>query len=116
MKFDGGTAWTMLDCWLREVREHSTPQKPLKQRDHARLPWVMGIAVEPVGARDDSERIACRTRDITESGIGILSRRRFRTWDRVRIHRIDQPGEYVDGVVVHCTQPVGGFKIGLHVN
>ena len=56
-----------------------------------------------------------RTLTVTDNGIGIQCHARIPEWSEVRIHREDEPDEFVDGVVVHCTETIGGYKIGVRV-
>jgi hypothetical protein len=56
-----------------------------------------------------------RVRDVNENGVGIQCRTAIAEWTEVRIQLQDQPDEYVDGVVVHCTETVGGYKIGVRI-
>ena len=61
------------------------------------------------------DAIACELRDVSELGLGIRSRKRMLELTGVRVQLLDEPDEYVCGLVIHCTPDADGFDIGLRV-
>ena len=85
------------------------PDTVLQKRTAVRITWYVLIEVRG----GDKEPIQARIRDVTGEGLGIQCRVNFRERSELRIRLADQPDEFLDGVVVHCTETIGGFKIGI---
>ena len=102
-----------LKAWLDEAQIAGQPESILGERRHPRFLWVMYVEVMKIG--NAAEKSPCRIRDISEGGIGLFCHQKWSTEEPVRICRPNQPGMHVDGTVVHCTQTVGGFLVGVEV-
>ena len=102
-----------LKAWLDEAQSAGQPEPILGERRHPRFLWVMYVEVMKIG--NAAEKSPCRIRDISEGGIGLFCHQKWSTEEPVRICRPNQRGQHVDGKVVHCTQTVGGFLVGVEV-
>ena len=71
--------------------------------------------VEVMKIGNAAEKSPSRIRDISEGGIGLFCHQEWHPGEPVRICRPDQSGRYAAGKVVHCTQTVGGFLVGVEV-
>ena len=100
----------ILRRWLAKAQaEGGVPDEVLQKRARVRTSWSALIEV-----RDRrEERIRGRIFNVSEDGLGIQCRTKIPEWAEVRIHLRGEPDEVLNGVVVHCTETVGGFKIGI---
>jgi hypothetical protein len=101
-----------LQRWLaRAEADEGMSDEVLNKRDSARTTWSAHIII--LGG--SGEKIHGRIRDVTEDGLGIHCRSKINEYSEVRVQLEDDPDEHIDGVVVHCTQTVGAFKIGVRL-
>jgi len=102
-----------LTAWLREALVEGVPETTLGQRRHPRVQWVMYVEIGKVGNAD--ETFPCRIRDISAGGVGLFCHQDWRIDEQIRICRVEQPDQYVEGRVAHCNQTVGGYLVGVEV-
>lgn len=104
---------TKLPAWLSKVIESGAPTDtlPIRRRETRRT-WAGSCFVRPYGGAP-GDRILVRGLNAGPEGLGCISRQRLDEGRQFEIAPLEGNGEPVLVRVVHCTQTVQGYKIGL---
>ena len=108
---DSGTAQfrEVVANWLEEARVFGELDPQGYKRAHPRYAWN-----RPMELLMDGKTQYVYSRDISESGIGLVCRHRLHEGMHVGIRR-DANDPWIPTSVAHCTQTVGAFKIGAEL-
>ena len=72
---------------------------------------------EPIDLEIDGKvyRFTAEARDAGTQSIGIVSKMPIKDGSYIRVRRASTEGEWNEAQVIHCTDTVGGYKIGLQI-
>jgi len=98
--------------WLAEAHVLGEESEYAGKRRHPRVAWQMPITVDILDGASAGESYYATSKDISEGGMGFRCRRAVPVWSCVRV-TCDDDGQYVHGQVMHCTETVGGFIVGM---
>jgi hypothetical protein len=103
--------------WFLDALAEATEQDVLVKRREQRQPFMDNLEVEFLtGPR--RAKLNSRGQNVSETGLCIVSRSRIDLYVEVRLRPdcADAPQEWLNGRIIHCTQTVGGYKIGIQVD
>ena len=103
-----------LPNWLIEAIEAGEPLEGVPaRRGESRLhAWSFPCRIVPVGGKP-SASFTSNLLNVSQQGLGFISRRDMATGDELDITPADQPeAPSVRGRIKHCTRTLQGFKVG----
>lgn len=98
--------------WVTEARVFGQECGYAGKRRHPRITWQAPLTVQILDGARVGESEYGAARDISEGGVGLRVRRSVPVWSHVRV-TYDGDGRQVYGQVMHCTETVGGFIVGV---
>jgi len=106
------------DRWMEIVARHALPlREPRFKRQHHRYHTLGSASVAFTllrGAREVPVVHSCRVTQVSAEGLTLRSQARIPLRAQVAIElRLGKPPLLVFGQVIHCTQTVGAFKVGV---
>jgi hypothetical protein len=106
---DTSDARRIVQSWLKEARCFGERDSYEAKRGHPRYTWnrTMELQVEDT-------MVYVRSRDICETGIGLVCRGVFKEGAAVRIRR-NEDDPWVPARVAHVTQTLGAYKVGVEL-
>jgi hypothetical protein len=102
----------LIDLWLADAKLYGQKDPYLGKRRHPRYQWKMPVDMDVLSIDGSQCRLYAQTRDISEGGIGLECRQQLEPDSRVRI-RLEGQLEAIEGYVVHCTQGLGKYLVGV---
>ncbi len=87
-------------------RSEDAPQDEWRRSDARRELW------ELVDIEVERRVIKASARNVSPDSLGVICKKRIAIYANVRV-RLASGGEWSDAQVAHCTETVGGFKVGL---
>ena len=111
-----GIEWTTRRQWLDIIAKHPAPPDPVHRREHTRghpaFQWAK-VAFEKAGAPIVRPGTVL---DASTTGIMIRQREEVDVRTLVIVRAVlDNQDITIAGQVMHCTQTVGGYKIGIEL-
>ncbi len=100
-----------LPKWLSEGLEGEPTDGLPNKRDHVRHIWVSFVYGQVVG-EPDAKTFTAKTFNVSQSGIGVVVREPISRGTIIKIGPDEGLGESICAQVMHCTQTVGGYKLG----
>ncbi|MCP4251249.1 MAG: PilZ domain-containing protein [bacterium] len=100
-----------------QSREYGRPDPYLGKRRWSR--WSTGMALEatsdPTGGMTP---LAVTMENVSGGGIAFWARRKFDLGDRIHIREFspDEPTDWIQGEVMHCTVGIRGSLVGVKFN
>ncbi|MCP4590944.1 MAG: PilZ domain-containing protein [bacterium] len=98
--------------WLDEARQTGQGDTYAGKRRYPRYTWTVPVVIEVLDGELAGESDYASSRDISEGGLGIRLRRRIPDRSMVRV-TTDEYGPGIHARVMHCTETLGGFILGL---
>jgi hypothetical protein len=98
--------------WLAEARITGTEDAYRGKRRWPRVTWQVPVTLEVHPGERRSRTCHATSRDISEGGLGLRLRQRLPAMAPVRVF-IGEDERSVRGRVVHCTDTLGGFIVGV---
>ena len=106
-----------LPDWLYEAIEDDAPDEPLNKRAE---PRHLGRTLVSAWLVDDPDqaKFSVKIVNVSAGGIGMVTRMRLEESTPLRLAPDWMPAdappvEPIDVVVIHCTQTVQGYKVGV---
>lgn len=106
-KTDEARSREVIVNWLEEAKFFGQKDPHAVRRADPRYTWT-----RPMELMVDGTIHYVYTRDVSRDGVGLTCRERLDDESRVQLRR-DSNDPWVPARVVHCTQTVGAFKIGI---
>lgn len=106
----------LLGEWLELSRIEGNADSVLRRRKYPRFSAADDFLIKPAqGDIENAPEHFARGYNISQNGLGILSKWLLHADSAVLIRRGQAPEEepWVQGKVIHCTQSLTGYKIGL---
>lgn len=106
-----------LPDWLIEAIEAGDPLEGVPaRRGESRLhAWSFPCRIVPVGS-DPSASFTSNLQNVSQHGMGFISRHSLPPGDELDVTPTDQPGApNVRVRIIHCTRTLQGFKVGCNV-
>ena len=106
----------LLNGWLAEGRTLGCIDINLRKRIHTRFRCGRDFIIKPAVPGSFAEELA-RGHNISSAGMGIISRRPIPCNYEVLIQdgAANSNSPTLTASVIHCTQTIGGYKVGLQL-
>jgi len=103
---------SQLPEWLQQaIIEGDSVAGVRNKRAEDRMVSALFCQIESDG--QPGEILSARVHNVSESGLGMITRRWLRPGQRIQLTPADgSDGEPVTATVVHCTQTIQGYKVG----
>ena len=98
--------------WLANARLEGREDTYAGKRRYPRVTWVVPVTVEFLDGERAGENDFAMSKDISEGGVGLRCRRPLAVRTLVRV-MTDEGAPCVHARVMHCTETLGGFIVGL---
>ncbi|HEY3241985.1 MAG TPA: PilZ domain-containing protein [Phycisphaerae bacterium] len=111
-RVDGGVAETSEQrSWLHEALATGSVDAYIGKRRHARVSWNVP-AILRVTLDHRARLLYVSTRNVSASGMAVVCRERISAMSMIQVC-IGGEERCVAGRVMHCTQTLGGYLIGI---
>ena len=103
-----------LKRWLKQAKCVGRQDHYLGKRQSTRFQWQTYVQVEVQNPNGSVEYVYAKTKDISETGLGLVFRQPIERRSKIRVQLDDETqAGIVSGTVTHCTQIVGTYIVGI---
>lgn len=106
---------TVVREWLAQARLVGEEDVFAGKRRHPRVTWTVPVTLAVLDGPEAGTRQYAHTKDISEGGLGLRARRPIPLGSTVWVGP-DDSAMGVHARVMHCTETVGGFVIGISLH
>ena len=103
---------TTVRQWLVNARLRGEEDVYAGKRRRPRVTWQVPVTVEILDGVRANQSDYATSKDVSAGGMGLRCRRAIEARTLVRVVT-DEDGRFVHARVMHCTETIGGFFIGV---
>ena len=107
-----GVAYPTIETWLREAERIGQIDGYMGRRRWVRYSWHVPLEIDTKDRFNRPVILLATGRDISTGGLGVHCRTKLPAMSVVSVRRFDQKSA-VQVRVMHCTQTVNGYRIGM---